>query len=196
MAHMGERGASGCSRSGGAASTQMDDLEVCSFCSGDFVCFDDVSVFPGQAYGKRQSGSQQSPDGGMYSVEWSSDRLQEMMCPPLPGQVPVEPTVTSTHRTAQGAVEASPANKNSTEKPTERRKRKGIRSFLMRVWKAMKQHFGCCCHSSAGDVVEPFVPPADLDPEPEPDHPAVKLLTLVEFFSSESLNMEDLSDRE
>ncbi|XDV47708.1 hypothetical protein PO909_017276 [Leuciscus waleckii] len=114
MAHMGERGASGCSRSGGAASTQMDDLEVCSFCSGDFVCFDDVSVFPGQAYGKRQSGSQQSPDGGMYSVEWSSDRLQEMMCPPLPGQVPVEPTVTSTHRTAQGAVEASPANKNST----------------------------------------------------------------------------------
>ncbi|XDV47414.1 hypothetical protein PO909_017048 [Leuciscus waleckii] len=68
----------------------------------------------------------------------------------------------------------------------------------MRVWKAMKQHFGCCCHSSAVDVVEPFVPPADLDPEPEPDHPAVQLLTLVEFFSSdsESLNMEDLSDRE
>ncbi|XDV41841.1 hypothetical protein PO909_010637, partial [Leuciscus waleckii] len=177
-------------------------------------CFHSDGWSGGQAYGKRQSGSQQSPDDGcpsrrscgelslssrgMYGVEWSSDSDQEMMCPPLPGQVPVEPTVTSTRLTAQGAVEASPANKNSTEKPTERRKRKGICSFLMSVWKAMKQHFGCCCHSSAVDVVEPFVPPADLDPEPEPDHPAVELLTLVEFFSSdsESLNMGDLSDRE
>jgi len=50
---------------------------------------------------KWQSRSQLSPD-------------DEFMCPPLPGQVPVEPTVTSTGPTAQGAVEASPANRSST----------------------------------------------------------------------------------
>ncbi|XP_077080088.1 serine/threonine-protein kinase pim-3-like, partial [Siphateles boraxobius] len=92
------------------------------------------------------------------------------MCSPLPGQVPVEPTVTSNGLTAQGAVEVSPANKSSTEC----RKRRGICTFLVSVWKAMKHHFGCCCHSSAVDVVEPFVPPPDLDPEPDPDHSAVK----------------------
>jgi len=37
-----------------------------------------------------------------------------MMCPPLPGQVPVEPAVTSNGLIAQGAVEVSPANKSST----------------------------------------------------------------------------------
>jgi len=52
---------------------------------------------------KWQSRSQLSPD-------------DEFMCPPLPGQVPVEPTVTSTGPTAQGAVEASPANRSSTGK--------------------------------------------------------------------------------
>ncbi|XP_056102569.1 serine/threonine-protein kinase pim-2-like isoform X2 [Rhinichthys klamathensis goyatoka] len=93
-----------------------------------------------------------------------------MMCPPLPGQVPLEPTVTSNGLTAHGAVEASPANKSSTEY----RERKGICGFLRSVWKALKHHFGCCRHSSAVDVVEPFVPPPDLDPEPDPDHSAVK----------------------
>ncbi|CAM4731476.1 unnamed protein product [Leuciscus chuanchicus] len=44
-----------------------------------------------------------------------SDSLEEFLCSPLPGQVPVEPTETSTGRTAQGAVEASPVNKSSTE---------------------------------------------------------------------------------
>ncbi|CAM4606660.1 unnamed protein product [Leuciscus chuanchicus] len=44
-----------------------------------------------------------------------SDNLEGFLCPPLPGQVPVEPTETSTGRTAQGAVEASPVNKSSTE---------------------------------------------------------------------------------
>ncbi|XDV31097.1 hypothetical protein PO909_033863 [Leuciscus waleckii] len=44
-----------------------------------------------------------------------SDSLEGFLCPPLPGQVPVEPTETSTGRTAQGAVEASPVNKSSTE---------------------------------------------------------------------------------
>ncbi|KAK7152491.1 hypothetical protein R3I93_010646 [Phoxinus phoxinus] len=68
---------------------------------------------------------------GSYSVEWrwsgdgsessnqqglsGSDSLEVFPCPPLPGQVPVEPTETSTGRTAQGAVEASPVNKSSTE---------------------------------------------------------------------------------
>ncbi|XDV40716.1 hypothetical protein PO909_009741, partial [Leuciscus waleckii] len=44
-----------------------------------------------------------------------SDSLEEFLCSPLPGQVPVEPTETSTGRTAQGAVEASPVNKSSIE---------------------------------------------------------------------------------
>jgi len=38
----------------------------------------------------------------------------------------------------------------------------------------MRHRFGCCCHCSAVDDVEPFAPPADLDPEPDPDHSAVK----------------------
>ncbi|XP_051738270.1 aurora kinase A-like isoform X12 [Ctenopharyngodon idella] len=107
-----------------------------------------------------------------------SDSLEEWMSPPLPGQVPVEPTETSNGRTAQGAMESSPVNKSSTEKPTEWRKRKRFRSFLKMLWKAMKSPFSCCCHSSAVDVVEPFVPPPDLepsaDPEPSPDHSRVK----------------------
>ncbi|XDV17568.1 hypothetical protein PO909_023406, partial [Leuciscus waleckii] len=68
---------------------------------------------------------------GSYSVEgsWSGDGLESpsekglsrsnsfegFLCPPLPGQGPVEPTETSTGRTAQGAVEASPVNESSTE---------------------------------------------------------------------------------
>jgi len=36
------------------------------------------------------------------------------MCPPLPGQVPVEPTDISNVPTAHGAVEASPVNNSST----------------------------------------------------------------------------------
>jgi len=52
-------------------------------------------------------------------------------------------------------------------KPTRKRKRFG--RFLHWLWKAMKGSFCCRCHSCAVDVVEPFVPPADLEPEPEPD---------------------------
>ncbi|XP_048048905.1 serine/threonine-protein kinase MARK1-like isoform X1 [Megalobrama amblycephala] len=110
-----------------------------------------------------------------------SDSLEEWMCPPLPGQVPVGPPETSNGRTAQGAMEeASPVNKSSTEKPTKCRKRKGFGSFFRRLCKAMKSPFGCCFHSSAVDVVEPFVLPADLESEPDPepspapDHSAVK----------------------
>ncbi|XDV45399.1 hypothetical protein PO909_013507, partial [Leuciscus waleckii] len=44
-----------------------------------------------------------------------SNSFEGFLCPPLPGQVPVEPTETSTGRTAQGAVEASPVNESSTE---------------------------------------------------------------------------------
>ncbi|XP_048017573.1 serine/threonine-protein kinase RAD53-like isoform X3 [Megalobrama amblycephala] len=115
------------------------------------------------------------------------DSLEEWMNPPLPGQVPVEPTVTlESWRQQRLAMESPPVKKSSTEKPTERRKRKGFRSFLKMLWKAMKSPFSCCCHSSAGDVVEPFVPPADLesspDPEPSPDHSRVK--TKKESFES------------
>ncbi|XDV42666.1 hypothetical protein PO909_011284, partial [Leuciscus waleckii] len=68
---------------------------------------------------------------GSNSVEWRwsgdglespnqqglsrSDSLEGFLNPPLPGQVPVEPTETSDGRTAQSAVEASPVNKSSTE---------------------------------------------------------------------------------
>ncbi|XP_048062068.1 serine/threonine-protein kinase pim-2-like isoform X2 [Megalobrama amblycephala] len=102
-----------------------------------------------------------------------SNSLQWWMCPPLPGQVPVEPAKSSKVPTAQGAMKASPVNKSSTEKPTKRKKMERMRSFLRSVWKAVKSPFGCCCDSSAVDVVEPFVPPADSDsdsdPDPDPD---------------------------
>ncbi|XDV39289.1 hypothetical protein PO909_008546, partial [Leuciscus waleckii] len=42
----------------------------------------------------------------------SSDSFQEWMCPPLPGQVPVEPVKTSNVPTAPGAMED--VNKSST----------------------------------------------------------------------------------
>ncbi|XP_039529896.1 spindle assembly checkpoint kinase-like isoform X1 [Pimephales promelas] len=96
----------------------------------------------------------------------------QWMCPPLPGQVPVEPTDISNVPTAHGAVEASPVNKSSTEKPTKRKKMKRICSFLRNAWTAVKSPSGCCSDSKAVDVVEPFVPPLDLDSEPDsdPDH--------------------------
>ncbi|KAG1930941.1 serine/threonine-protein kinase pim-2-like [Pimephales promelas] len=209
----------GPSRSRRAASTQMADLEVWRPSSDSLAPLSSEftgSVLTGQDHWKRQSGSQQSPDGGLsgrsrpsrrvgklslsssgsYIVEWRwsghgsdgpseqdscghwsssmSDSLQEMMCSPLPGQVPVEPKVASIGLPAQGAVEASPANKSSAAKPTKYREKKGLCGFLRSVWKALKRHFGCGCHCSAMTVVEPFVPPPDLDPEPDPDHSAVK----------------------
>lgn len=58
-------------------------------------------------------------------------------------------------------------------KPRKRKKMERIGSFLRSVWKAVKRPFGGCCDSSAVDVVEPFVPPADSDsdsdPDPDPD---------------------------
>ncbi|XP_048045238.1 serine/threonine-protein kinase pim-3-like isoform X1 [Megalobrama amblycephala] len=101
-----------------------------------------------------------------------SDSVDGLLCPPLTGQVPVEPKETSRGLTAQGAMEASPVSESSTEKPTERRKRKRIRSFLNRLWKAMKSPFRCCCPCSDVNVVEPFVPPPDLEPEPDPEPPS------------------------
>ncbi|CAM4706736.1 unnamed protein product [Leuciscus chuanchicus] len=124
---------------------------------------------------------------GSYSVEWSgdgsespnqqglssSDSLEGFLCPPLPGQVPVEPTETSDGRTAQSAVEASPVNKSSREKAPERRKRE-IAGCFLRLWKALKGVF-CCCSCSAVDVVEAFVPDPDPEPSsPAPDHSGVK----------------------
>ncbi|KAG1957884.1 serine/threonine-protein kinase pim-2-like [Pimephales promelas] len=215
MAQKSERRGSALSRSGRAASTQTAGLEVWRLSSDGSAPLSSEfsgSVFTGQDHRKRQSGSQQNPDGGLSGrsrssqrvgelslssrgsciVEWrwsglgsdgpseqnscglwslsASNSLREMMCPPLPGQVLVEPAVTANGLIAQGAVEASPANKSSTEY----REKKGLCGFLRRVWKAMKRHFGCRCHCSAVNVVEPFIPPPDLDPEPDPDHSAVK----------------------
>ncbi|KAG1949549.1 serine/threonine-protein kinase pim-2-like [Pimephales promelas] len=93
----------------------------------------------------------------------------QWMCPPLPGQVPVEPTDISNVPTAHGAVEASPVNNSSTEKRTKGKKMKRIRSFLRNVWTAVKSPSGCCSDSKAVDVVEPFVPPLDLLSEPDSD---------------------------
>ncbi|KAG1924969.1 serine/threonine-protein kinase pim-2-like [Pimephales promelas] len=72
---------------------------------------------------------------GSYVVEWrwsgfldsrsqqsskcslsGSESLEGFLYPPLPGQIPVEPTETETNgRTAQGAMEDSPVKKSSTE---------------------------------------------------------------------------------
>ncbi|XDV48717.1 hypothetical protein PO909_018096 [Leuciscus waleckii] len=158
MTHMGERGG-----------------ECSSFSFVYMLCLQIQSdgFFTGHHVHIISDGPSEQDSCGNWSLS-RSDSLQEMMCSPLPGQVPVGPTVTSNGLTPQGAVEASPANKSSTENPSECRKRNGICSFLMSTWKAMKQHFGCCCHSSAVDVVEPFVPPPNLDPEPDPDHSVVK----------------------
>ncbi|CAM4720959.1 unnamed protein product [Leuciscus chuanchicus] len=62
--------------------------------------------------GSWSSGGWESPSEKSLS---RSNSLEGFLCPPLPGQVPVEPTETSTGRTAQGAVEASPVNESSTE---------------------------------------------------------------------------------
>ncbi|XP_067286012.1 serine/threonine-protein kinase pim-2-like isoform X1 [Pseudorasbora parva] len=103
-----------------------------------------------------------SGDGSDSRREQGRSDSSDWSCPPLPSQVPVEPTGTSNGRNVQGAMEASPLNKISTENPTECGKGKRIRSFFKRVWKAMKSSVCCCCLSSAVDVVEPFSP----DPEP------------------------------
>ncbi|XP_077104698.1 uncharacterized protein LOC143757774 [Siphateles boraxobius] len=175
------RRASGRSRSGRTASTDSSP----GIMSSSALSLSEVDV--GRWFW-RESLSLSSR--GSYSVEWRrsgdgsesrnqqdscsncclsrSDSLEGLLCPPLPGQVPVEPTETSNGRTAQGAMEASPVNKSSTGKARECRKRKGT-GCLLRLWKAMKCVFCCCCHCSAVNVVEPFVPPADLEPEPDPD---------------------------
>ncbi|XP_077080089.1 uncharacterized protein LOC143732677 [Siphateles boraxobius] len=72
MAHMGEKGASGRSRSRRAASTQTAGLEVWSLSSDDLAPLSSEfsgSVFTGQDHRtrKRQNGSQQSPDDGCAS---------------------------------------------------------------------------------------------------------------------------------
>ncbi|XP_067305970.1 uncharacterized protein [Pseudorasbora parva] len=91
-----------------------------------------VFVSTGQADRKRtrQSDSQQSSDDDEHPLTSSSSKCSCMdsghsrsrsgsdsfdwSCPPLPGQVPVEPTGTSTGRNVQGAMEASILNKIST----------------------------------------------------------------------------------
>ncbi|XP_067309532.1 probable GH family 25 lysozyme 3 [Pseudorasbora parva] len=90
-----------------------------------------VFVSTGQADRRKrawQSGSQQSSDddehpltsskcSGMdsgHSRSRSGSDSFDWSCPPLPGQVPVEPTGTSNGRNVQGAMEASPHNKIST----------------------------------------------------------------------------------
>ncbi|XP_039505432.1 serine/threonine-protein kinase pim-2-like isoform X1 [Pimephales promelas] len=113
------------------------------------------------------SESQSEQDSGSSCGLSRSDSWEGWLCPPLPGQVAEEPSETSRGRTARSAMESSPVNKSSTGKPTRKRKRFG--RFLHWLWKAMKGSFCCRCHSCAVDVVEPFVPPADLEPEPEPD---------------------------
>ncbi|XDV53694.1 hypothetical protein PO909_022130, partial [Leuciscus waleckii] len=71
-----------------------------------------VSVSTGPAQRKRQL---QRPDDGRPSTSSKCsprEMFQEWMCPPLPGQVPVEPMKTSTVPTAPGAMED--VNKSST----------------------------------------------------------------------------------
>ncbi|CAM4730818.1 unnamed protein product [Leuciscus chuanchicus] len=95
---------------------------------------------------------------GSSSSLSSSDSFQEWMCPPLPGQVPVEPMKTSTVPTAPAAMED--VNKSSTGKPTKRKKRERIRLFIRNLWRSLSR---CCSGCKSVDVVERFVPPLDLD---------------------------------
>ncbi|XP_067272273.1 dentin sialophosphoprotein-like [Pseudorasbora parva] len=89
-----------------------------------------VSVSTGQADRTLQSGSQQSSDDDEHPLTSSSSKCScidsghsrsrsgsdsfDWSCPPLPGQVPVEPTGTSNGRNVQGAMEASLLNMIST----------------------------------------------------------------------------------
>ncbi|XDV50851.1 hypothetical protein PO909_019850, partial [Leuciscus waleckii] len=71
-----------------------------------------VSVSTGPAQRKREL---QRPDDGRPSTSskrFHREMFQEWMCPPLPGQVPVEPMKTSNVPTSQGAMED--VNKSST----------------------------------------------------------------------------------
>ncbi|ROL48595.1 Interleukin-6 receptor subunit beta [Anabarilius grahami] len=96
------------------------------------------------------------------------------------GMWPVDKTVYKDEdfEGAEVTEEPDPTLEDSREieeeikKPTERRKRKRISSFLNRPWKAMKSPFRCCCPCSDVDVMEPFVPPPDLEPEPDPEPPS------------------------
>ncbi|XP_067277854.1 serine/threonine-protein kinase pim-2-like [Pseudorasbora parva] len=164
---------------------------------------------------------------GTYIVEWrwsglnksnkgkqdrdrrlsKSDSLQEWMCPPLPGQVPVEsaeasPVLKKTSpvlkrtspvlkKTSTVLTEASPVNKSSTEKPKKCKKAKGFGSFMKMLWKAVKYPFLCCSRGGAVDVVEPFVPPAEPEPEPEPPVPGHCALNTS---NGESTDFEALYD--
>ncbi|XP_048027527.1 uncharacterized protein LOC125255959 [Megalobrama amblycephala] len=125
--------------------------------------------------GYRTDGQSEQIGCGMCCLSLSNS-LQGIFCPPLPGQVPVEPAETSNGLTAYGALEASSVINSSTEKPTQHRMKKGFCSLLKRMWKFIKRPFRSCFCSSAVDVVEPFVPPPDLDaePNPVPDHVGVK----------------------
>ena len=61
------------------------------------------------------SESRSKQDSGSSCGLSRSDSMEAWWrCHPLPGQVAVEPTETSSGRTAQGAMENSPVNKSST----------------------------------------------------------------------------------
>ncbi|XP_048048877.1 uncharacterized protein LOC125269879 [Megalobrama amblycephala] len=138
-----------------------------------------VFVSTGQDHWRRkwQSGSQQSPDDGRPSTPFKRLDKRSHRGPTastsgcaLRCRVKFLSGRQRLGRSARGAMEeASSVNKSSTEKPTKCQKRKVFGSFFRRLWKAMKSPFGCCFHSSAVDVVEPFVLPADLESEPDPE---------------------------
>ncbi|XDV30274.1 hypothetical protein PO909_033226 [Leuciscus waleckii] len=135
------------------------------------------------------------PNNGQQGLS-RYDSLEWFLCPPLPGQVPVEPTETSTGRTAQGAVEASPVSKSSTDHSRSRRaafcqtagqevwrpgsddrdqdplprdgQKKAPKRRFHKLWKAVFSSSS----SSAVTVVEPFIPGPSSPPAP--DHSGVK----------------------
>ncbi|KAK2896441.1 hypothetical protein Q8A67_010929 [Cirrhinus molitorella] len=110
----------------------------------------------------------------------NSDSYQEECSFVLPGEVPVEsvgasaclrlkalsklddstPDIISKDSIERLQLEASVPQK-ATE---EHKKKKGVRSFFKRVWKAVKRPF------RSKNRVEPFVPPAPELDDPEPDN--------------------------
>ncbi|XP_050982027.1 serine/threonine-protein kinase pim-2 [Labeo rohita] len=151
----------------------VESLELLSLSSQDVSCF---SV--GTCIIRR--GTVDSLEGENENRLSNSDSYHEESSFVLPGEVPVESVGASACMSLKAAPKLDDTtpdviSKDSIERlqleatvppkaTEERRKRKGVRSFFKRMWKAMKRPF----HSK--NKVEPFVPPPPEldDPEPSP----------------------------
>ncbi|XDV50691.1 hypothetical protein PO909_019707 [Leuciscus waleckii] len=81
------------------------------YCGSSSSCSSTGSIVEKRTSNSRSESQHEQGSGGNRSLS-SSDSFQEWMCPPLPGQVPVEPMKTSNVPTAPGTMED--VNKSST----------------------------------------------------------------------------------